>query len=499
MTDYVQGTPREQSVLFLVNLESAIEQDNPVRFIDAWANQLEMQKLGFTHAEPSQDGRPPYDPKDLLKLHLYGGLNRTRTSRVLERQCYINIEVRWLMHDLKPDHWTISEFRKNNPESIKSAFKDFVAYLNSLDLFGAKQEFIDGSKFKAQNAIDRCFTTKTLAKRVLLIEKSIARHLEEMDAADQQENTDEVQAEQEAQKQAQQAAQFRVDKLAALIEKKEKYCELLDKVKASGQKEVSLTDEDCRLMKNRGKTEPCYNVQAAVDSKNHLIVNYEVTNEATDHHQLSSMAIGAKQMLGVERLDAIVDKGYFDSLEIKRCADNGVVPYVAVRKCSAGSGAKKGIPASEFTADKFIYDKAADVYVCPAGQQLVFYSSTINHKGMQMRVYKCTRGVCSSCAFFMTKCTKNAPGRSILRWVHQEVIDEMKHGLWLHPELMDERKSVAEHPFGTIKRAFGAPYLLLKGLKKVGGEVGLLMIAYNLRRALNILGVERLTQARVKV
>lgn len=275
--------------------------------------------------------------------------------------------------------------------------------------------------------------------------------------------------------------------------------ELLDKVKASGQNEVSLTDADCRLMKNHGKTEPCYNVEAAVDGKNHLIVSYEVTNEATDHHQLSSMAIGAKEALGVEHIDAIVDKGFFDSQEIKRCVDNGVVPYVAVKKCSPGSGAKEGIPAPGFTADKFIYDKAADVYICPAGRQLVFYSSTTNRKGMEMRVYKCTRCVCHSCAFFMTKCTKNALGRFILRWIHEEVIDEMKQMLWLHPQLMDQRKSVAEHPFGTIKRAFGAPYLLLKGLRKVSGEVGLLMVAYNLRRALNILGVAALMQALVNL
>jgi hypothetical protein len=247
-------------------------------------------------------------------------------------------------------------------------------------------------------------------------------------------------------------------------------------------------------MKNHGRIEPCYNVQTAVDSKNHLIVDYKVTNSPSDLNQLSPVAIGAKETLGVEHIDAVGDKGYYDFLQIKQCVDNGVRPYVAVKK--SGSGGSE--VSCEFSADKFLYNKSADVYVCPAGQCLVFSCLTVR-KGMSMRIYKCHGGVCPSCKFFLNGCTKRKNGRMIWRWVHQEVVDEMKARLLLHPEVMEERKKVAEHPFGTIKRAFGAPYLLLKGLRKVGAEVGLLLTAYNLRRAVNILGVDTLIQALVRM
>jgi len=234
-------------------------------------------------------------------------------------------------------------------------------------------------------------------------------------------------------------------------------------------------------------------MQAAVDSKNHLIVNYLVTNEASDLNQLSGVAINAKETLGVEQIDCISDKGYYDFMQIKECVDNGVTPYVAVKR--SGTGGSIVLP--EFTADKFRYDKGADVYVCPAGQNLYFHCSTFQ-EGMDRRIYKCQNGVCSSCQFFMTKCTGNKRGRLIWRWVHEEVVDDLRKRMRLHPEVMGERKKVVEHAFGTLKRAFGAPYLLLRGLRKVSGEVGLLLFSYNLRRALNILGVEALIQALVK-
>ena len=261
----------------------------------------------------------------------------------------------------------------------------------------------------------------------------------------------------------------------------------------NGQKEVALTDPDCRQMMNHGRVESCYNLQAAVDSKNHLIVNYLVTNEASDLNQLSGVAIGAKETLGVEQIDCLSDKGYFDFMQIKQCVDNGVTPYVAVKR--SGSGGSMISP--EFTADKFRYDKEADAYVCPVGQRLFFRCSNIR-EGMEMRVYKCPKEICSSCSYFMTLCTRDRTGRRIWRWVNEEVIDEMKKRLKANPEVMDERKNVVEHTFGTLKRAFGAPYLLLKGLRKVSGEVGLLLFSYNLRRALNILGVEALIGALVK-
>jgi transposase len=487
---YVEGLSRSQTFLLPKTIEEYVAPDNPVRFIDAYVNTLDMEKLGFTHSTPQDLGRPSYNPKDLCKLYLYGGLNHIRSSRKLERESKTNLECIWLLKGLTPDFKTIADFRKDNPSAIGALFKDFVAFLKDLSLYGAKQVTVDGTKLRAVNANDKAFTQRALAKRIKVMEKSVKHYLEELDAADEQEASDEQQAGSEVGKDAK---AFEVDKLAALLEKKKKSEEILDKMEKSGQTEVALTDSDCRQMMNHGRVESCYNMQAAVDSKNHLIVNYLVTNEASDLNQLSGVAISAKETLGVEQIDCLSDKGYFDFMQIKQCVDNGVTPYVAVKRSGTGGS----IVAPEFTADKFIYDKGADVYVCPAGQNLYFHCSTFQ-EGMYKRIYKCQNGVCSSRQFFMTKCTGNKVGRLIWRWVHEEVVDDLRKRMRVHPEVMGERKKVVKHEFDTLKRAFGSPYLLLRGLRKVSGEVGLLLFSYNLRRALNILGVEALIQALVK-
>jgi len=487
---YVEGLSRSQTFLLPKTIEEYVETDNPVRFIDAYVNTLDMEKLGFTHSTPQELGRPSYNPKDLCKLYLYGGLNHIRSSRKLERECKTNLECMWLLKGLAPDFKTIADFRKNNPLAISALFRDFVAFLKNLSLYGAKQVTVDGTKLRAVNSNDKAFTQRALAKRIKVMEKSVTHYLEELDTQDEQESSDEQQANGES---GQDAKAFEVDKLASLLEKKEKSEEVLGKMEKIGQKEVALTDPDCRQMMNHGRVESCYNMQAAVDSKNHLIVNYLVTNQASDLNQLSGIAISAKETLGVEEIDCVSDKGYFDFMQIKQCVDNGVTPYVAVKRSGSGGS----IVSPEFTADKFIYDKGDDVYVCPAGQRLGFHCR-MNQDGMDKRVYKCQKSVCSSCQFFMTKCTSNKAGRRIWRWVHEEVVDDMRKRMKSHPEVMDERKKVVEHTFGTLKRAFGAPYLLLRGLRKVSGEVGLLLLSYNLRRALNILGVQTLIGALVK-
>jgi transposase len=488
---YVEGLSRKQTFLLPKTIEEYVQTDNPVRFIDAYVNTLDMEKLGFTHSTPQDLGRPSYNPKDLCKLYLYGGLNHIRSSRKLERECKTNLEAMWLLKGLTPDFKTIADFRKDNPSAIGALFKDFVAFLKELSLYGAKQVTVDGTKLRAVNSNDKAFTQRALAKRIKVMEKSVKHYLEELDAQDKQEASDEQQASSEV---GQDTKAFEVDKLAALLEKKEKSEEILSKMEKSGVKEVALTDPDCRQMMNHGRVESCYNMQTAVDSKNHLIVNYLVTNEASDLNQLTGVAaISAKETLGVEQIDCLSDKGYFDFMQIKQCVDNGVTPYVAVKRSGSGGG----LVSPEFTADKFRYDKSADVYICPAGQRLFFQFGTFQ-EGMDKRIYKCQKGVCSSCQFFMTKCTGNKVGRLIWRWVHEEVVDDMRKRMKLHPEVMGERKKVVEHTFGTLKRAFGAPYLLLRGLRKVSGEVGLLLFSYNLRRALNILGVEALIEALVK-
>lgn len=478
MVNTIQGLPRNQTFLLPKTLEEYVQQDNPVRFIDAWIDAQNLQTLLFTHTIPNEEGRPFYDPKDLCKLYLYGGLYHARSSRKLERQCQVNLEVIWLMKGLTPDYKTIADFRKDNVQCIKALFKEFVKLCMGLGLYGGELIGTDGSKFKAVNAKEKHFTQQTLAKRIKLIEESVQRYLEELDAADKQEENEAKHAWEE--------------KVKTLLKKKEKCQELLSEMKHSGQNEVALSDPECRLMKTRGGIESCYNVHTAVDAKNHLIVDYDVTNAPSDNHELCSIAKNAKETLGVERIKVVADNGFQDALEIKECVDNGITPYVAQKRNS--NGGHGDVPTAEFSADRFVYDKGADVYVCPAGQRLEFYYSAVMG-GKKMRIYKSKTGACFSCRFFMTKCTKFKDGRWVHRWEHEEVMDELRERLRLHPEVMDKRKELVEHPFGTVKRAFGAGYLLLRGLGKVSGEVGFTMIAYNMRRALNILGPKALMQA----
>jgi transposase len=475
MSEHVTGLNRYQTALFPDTLEGYVDKENPVRFIDAFVDSLNLEKLGFKHALPTELGRPSYDPSDLLKLYVYGYLNQIRSSRKLERECHRNIEVMWLMRKLTPDFKTIADFRKDNIDCVKGVFKEFVKLCMSLDLYGAKCIAIDGTKFKAVNSLDSNFNRKNLAYRMKMIDQHVSKYLaeiEEEDRKEEQANSKHVEMLQE--------------KVQKLMKRKEEYSVLLCKLKESKQNEVSLVDPDCRLMKNRGRIEPCYNGQVAVDDKNHLIMDYDVTNAPADNCQLSSIAKSAKEMLGAERLDAVADKGYFSFVQIKDCVDSGIIPYVPEQsRYGVGFVKKEGVPAREFHVDKFVYDVGTDTFVCPAGNRLVF--SYLDHAHQKnIRVYR--TDACFSCEFFMAKCSLNKHGRTLWRWEHAEVLDEMRERMLREPEKLALRKKVVEHPFGTMKRAFNQGYLLLKGLRKVGGEVGFTMLAYNMRRVLNILG-----------
>ncbi len=475
MSEHVEGLNRDQTALFPDTLEGYVDKENPVRFIDAFVDSLNMEKLGFKHSVPLELGRPSYDPSDLLKLYVYGYLNQIRSSRKLERECHRNVEVMWLMRKLTPDFKTIADFRKDNVDCVKGVFKEFVKLCMSLDLYGAKLVAVDGVKLKAVNSLDRNFNRKNLAYRMKMIDKHVSKYLceiEEEDRREEQANS--------------KHADLLQEKVQKLMKRKEEYAELLAKLKESKQNEVSLVDPDCRLMKNRGRIEPCYNSHVAVDDKHHLIVDYNVTNAPADNCQLSSIAKGAKEMLGAQRLDAVADKGFFSFIEIKECVDNGITPYVPEQnRYGVGFVKKKGVPAREFHSDKFAYDKVTDTFVCPAGNRLVF--SYLDHAHQKnIRVY--STDACFSCEHFMTKCTMNKRGRTLWRWENAEVVDEMRERMRLEPEKLALRKKLVEHPFGTIKRAFNQGYLLLKGLRKTTGEVGFTMLAYNLRRVLNLLG-----------
>ena len=482
MSQHIHGINRDQTLLFPETLQKYISDDNPVRFIDAFVDSLNLEKMGFTHTEPPEIGRPSYNPKDLLKLYIYGYLNQVRTSRKLERECHRNIEAIWLMKKLTPDHKTIADFRKDNSGYIKAVFREFVKLCMRLDLYGAQLLAIDGVKLKAVNSPERNQNHKKLQANIKAIDASVSRYIKEMDMLDKVE-------------QKQESTRLELQqKVKKLLSKKEDCAKLLLSLKKTGQNEVSLTDPDCRVMRSRGKLEPSYNSHVAVDSKSHLIVDYNVTNNSSDNNELCSLAKSSKNTLKVKNIEVAADKGFFSDMEMKRCVDSGIIPYVPEPRRHGPDPKKTGLPMPGFYADRFVYDNVSDCYVCPAGSRLVF-KRTVLRLGKSMRMYESK--ACFSCRYFGVACTSNRRGRVIERWKHEAVLEEMRIRLNDSPFMMNIRRAVVEHVFGTVKRSFNMGYLLLRGLGKVWGEVGFTMLAYNLRRALNILGPRALIRALV--
>jgi transposase len=478
MSEHVNGNHRKQTVLFPDTLDDYVDKENPVRFIDAFIDSLNLEKLGFKHALPSETGRPSYDPSDLLKLYVYGYLNQIRSSRKLERECHRNLEVMWIMKKLAPDFKTIADFRKNNVDCIKPVFKEFVYLCRSLDLYGAQLVAIDGSKFKAVNSKSNNFNEKTVSLRLKRTEEKIAEYLRLMDENDKADSGKDDGLKVDGLK----------ERIGELEEKKQKYEQVQNQMKATGQKEVSLVDPDSRLMRvDSQKLDVCYNIQTSVDAKKHLIVDYDVINNSTDHHQLTTDAKEAKQTLGVDKLDVVSDKGFYVEKDLKDCEEEGVRVFMPI-PATVNPHKRYGVPEPEFYTDRFVYDSVRDVYVCPAGEELGFWKCI--HKGSpeRGRVY---RTACCAMCCFRSKCTRNRRGRIIFRGEFEDSVERLRSRLGTSEgkEKLRLRRELAEHPFGTIKRAFNQGYLLLKGLRKVKGEVGFTMLAYNMRRAINILGV----------
>ena len=475
--DYIRGTSRQQVTLFPESVEDYITADNPVRFIDAFVSQLDLAELGFQRAEPNETGRPAYDPGDLLRLYLYGYLNRVRSSRLLERETKVNIEVMWLLGKLSPDFKTVADFRRNNLKALKQVCREFTLLCRKLGLFGGELVAVDGSKFKAVNGRRRNFSEPRLEKAMHLLDEKISGYLKSLDAADANEpDPDEP---------PQNAADLR-RKIETLQQRKRKYEALQNELKQSGAKQVSLTDEDARSMiVHFNSTDVCYNVQTAVDEKHQLIVAHEVTNDPTDHAHLAEMALRAKETLAVEQLEVVADMGYYDGAEVKQCAAAAVTTYIPKPITSVNQ--KRGL----FTKQAFSYDEAKDCYLCPAGAALTYrYESW--EQGRQIRYY--TTKQCLTCPL-KSKCTTNARGRRITRWVDEKLMEDMARRVRARPELLRRRQQLSEPPFGTIKRAMNQGYFLMRGLNKVGAEMSLTVLSYNLKRAINILGVPRLIEA----
>ncbi len=476
MKRFVEGVDRSQSTLFPEQLEDWIGAENPVRVIDVFVDELDLGELGFERIEPLATGRPSYHPCVLLKLYIYGYLNRVQSSRRLEREAGRNVEVMWLTGRLVPDHKTIANFRKDNGPAIRNVCARFVALCRQLELFADASVAIDGSKFKAVNTRDKNFTRAKMQRRMEQIEESVERYLHQLDSADRQEPS-----------LARTTKTVRLkDKIATLKEEMRRLGKLEARMLATPDQQISLTDLDARSMatSGRGSGMVGYNVQAAVDTKHHLIVAHEVTNVGSDRAQLSAMAKQAKAALGVDRLDAVADRGYFKGEEILACDEVGITVTLP-KPLTSGSKAK-----GRFGKQDFVYLADEDVYRCPAGERLV-YHYTNQEKGRTLRRYWTT--ACQACAI-KGQCTTGKQ-RRITRWEHEHVLEAVQQRLDEHPEKMRQRRETVEHPFGTIKYWMGTTHFQMKTLKRVGTEMALHVLAYNLKRVMNIMGIVPLIAA----
>jgi transposase len=476
MRRFVEGADRSQSTFFPECLEDWIDEDNPVRAIDVLVDELDLAKLGFGGVEPEATGRPAYHPATLLKIYVYGYLNRVQSSRRLERECQRNIELVWLTGRLMPDFKTIADFRKDNGTAIRQVCVRFIALCRSLGLLTQASVAIDGSKFKAVNNRDRNFTRAKMERRMAQIEESVARYLQQLDSADRQEPSEALKTKTNRLK----------EKIAKLKEQMQRLEVLKVQMLATPDQQISLTDPDARSMatSGRGSGVVGYNVQVAVETTHHLIITHEVINEGTDRSQLSPMAKRAKTTLEVEHLDAVADRGYFDSEEILACENAGIT--VTLPKPMTSNSKAEG----RFGKQDFRYVAEEDVYVCPAGEKLA-YHFTNEENGLVLRRY--WTNVCRTCAI-KQQCTTGEQ-RRITRWEHEDVLEAVQRRLDEHPEKMRQRRETVEHPFGTIKARMGATHFLMKTLPKVATEMALHVLAYNLTRVMNIIGVQPLLAA----
>jgi transposase len=476
MRRFVEGADRGQSSLFPECLEDWICEDNPVRAIDAFVEQLDLAELRFDGVDPEATGRPSYHPSVLLKLYIYGYLNRVQSSRRLEREAGRNVEAMWLTGRLVPDHKTIADFRKDNGAAIRKVCARFVGLCRELGLLMSTSVAIDGSKFKAVNNRDKNFTRAKMERRLAQIEESVARYLSQLDTADRQEPSEALAA---------RTAHLK-EKLAKLASELERLKVIEQAMLASPDQQISLTDPDSRSMatSGRGSGVVGYNVQVAVDTEHHLIVAHEVTNSGSDRSQLANIALQAKAVLGAEHLDAVADRGYFNSVEILACEQADIA--VTLPKPMT-SGAKSD---GRFGKQDFAYLPTEDVYRCPAGEKLSYRYTNVEN-GRTLRHY--WTGACRHCPL-KSLCAKE-PVRRIKRWEHEHLLEVVQQRLDANPQAMRQRRETVEHPFATLKMRMGATHFLMKRLPKVATEMALHVLAYNFTRVMNIIGVQRLLAA----
>src|SRR2546426_980622 len=464
---YISGESRKQITMFPEVVDDYIAEDNPVRFIEAFVDGLDMAEVGFGRAEPNDLGRPGYDPRDLLKLYIYCYLNRVRSSRRIEIEAGRNLEL--MMRKLKPDFKTIADFRKGNTKGLKKIFQEFSEICRKLELFGGELVAVDGSKFRASNSKKKNFTAAKLKYLMQKADKRIEEYLKQLDRGD---------TEDEARQETVEALNKKIEKLREI---REEYKETEQKLDKSGEKQLSVTDPDARLMKTEQGTHVCYNVQMAVDSKHKMIIAMELTNEGNDLNQLSSIAGEAKKELGVEEIEVVTDMGYYDCDQVKECADNGITVYMDKPAVKVIQGV--------YSKERFDYNVEKDVYICPAGEDLTYRTTD---KQKSMKIYKTDS--CESCGLKKV-CTSGEGLRVIKRHIHEGAMEEMAARVKGNREKLRLRAGLAEHPWGTMKRTLDQGYFLLRGTEKVEVEMRLNGLIYNLKRALSIVGVPKLIEA----
>jgi transposase len=471
---HITGHDRCQILLLPESLDDYVGAENPVRFIEAFVDSLDLAAAGFARVHSRETGRPGYAPADLLKLYIYGYLNRVRSSRRLEAETHRNIEVIWLLRHLKPDFKTIADFRSDNRNAFRPIFRQFVLLCRQLNLYGRELLAVDGTRIKAVNNKDRNFTRASLTQFISLADAKLGDYLQRLDQSDVTENGT-----------VGSRVKNLAEKIAAIGKRRTRCKAMLEELDRTGEDQISLTDPDSRAMAAHTRVAVGYNVQIAVDVKHKLIVEQQVTNQVVDLGLLAQTAEPAKEILGVETIAAVADRGYFKIEDIEACEKAGIEPYVP--RPQRGPSVRAGL----FRKDEFQYDPASDSYVCPAGRRLHPYSSSLLRR--LKKINYVNKLACDDCAI-RARCT-GGKFRTVSRLENEAVLDRMQARLAKRPDVLDRRRETVEHPFGSIKQWMNQGAFLMRGLKKVRAEFSLTALAYNLRRVLNIVGFAELMAA----
>ena len=475
---HITGEDRSQLLLLPDAVDDYVGPDNPVRFIDAFVDGLDLEAAGFQRVQPAEKGRPGYDPADLLKLYIYGYLNRIRSSRRLEAETHRNLEVIWLLRQLRPDFKTIADFRRDNRSAFRAVFRQFVRLCRELDLYGRELLAVDGTRIKAVNNRDRNFTRAKLKSHLQRLDERLDRYLDQMNAADAADAGGSTVAVPDLH-----------DKIASLRKRKETLEAHRQTLDDTGAAQLSLTDPDSRSMHTVTRVGVGYNVQIAVDTKHNLIAEQQVHSQVTDVGLLAETAAAARENLAVCKIDAVADRGYYKIEDIEACEAAGITPYVA--KPERGAGRNSGL----FARSEFAYDAATDTYRCPAGERLAprFRVSVDKWRTETYVVDYANPAACRGCGI-RKRCTKGTY-RRLRRFENESIMERMAERLAARPEVMERRRTSVEHPFGSIKQWMGQGAFLTRRLVNVRGEFSLTALAYNMRRAINLVGIPALIAA----